>query len=133
MTPITSKPVFSSAATTSSGAGQHDGYDAAGVGAELTPGAATREQALAAFQTDGCGSSRSWGNGPGDRYGPHSHDEHKVVFCLRGSIVFHTDDGDVELGAGDRLDLLAGTSHSATVGPAGCDCVEAYRDRDRDR
>jgi hypothetical protein len=32
-----------------------------------------------------------------------------VLFCLAGSIVFHTDDGDIELTAGDRLDLEPGT------------------------
>jgi quercetin dioxygenase-like cupin family protein len=51
-----------------------------------------------------------------------------VLFCLAGSIVFHTDDGDIELTAGDRLDLEAGTSHSATVGRDGCECVEASQD-----
>ena len=101
--------------------------------AELTRGAATRDEALAAFRTEGCGAARSWGNGPGDRYGRHAHDEHKVLFCLHGSIVFHTDDGDAELTAGDRIDLPAGTDHSATVSPDGCDCVEAYRDRDPSR
>jgi uncharacterized cupin superfamily protein len=45
---------------------------------------------------------------------------------LEGSIVFHTDDGDVVLDAGDRLDLPAGTAHAATVGPDGCACVEAW-------
>ncbi len=48
-----------------------------------------------------------------------------MLFCLAGSIVFHTDEGDIELTAGDRLDLEPGTSHSATVGPEGCECVEA--------
>jgi len=50
-----------------------------------------------------------------------------VLFCLEGSIVFHTDDGDVELQAGDRLDLAAGTKHAATVGSNGCRCVEATK------
>jgi cupin superfamily acireductone dioxygenase involved in methionine salvage len=50
-----------------------------------------------------------------------------VLFCLSGSIVFHTREGDVELTAGDRLDLDSGTEHAATVGPAGCECVEASR------
>ena len=27
----------------------------------------------------------------------------------------------------DRLDLSAGTAHAATVGPDGCECVEAMR------
>jgi cupin superfamily acireductone dioxygenase involved in methionine salvage len=50
-----------------------------------------------------------------------------VLFCLAGSIVFHSDDGDVRLDAGDRLDLEPGTTHAATVGPEGCSCVEASR------
>ena len=100
--------------------------------AKLTSGSVTREQALATFQADGCGAPRSWGNGPGDRYGGHQHDEHKVLFCLRGSIVFHTEAGDHELTSGDRLDLPAGTAHAATVGPGGCECIEAYRERGRE-
>ncbi len=98
------------------------------MGADITQGSATREQALAAFRAGACGSPRSWGNGPGDRYARHQHDEHKVLFCLRGSIVFHTDAGDLRLTAGDRLDLPAGTAHAASVGPEGCECVEAYRE-----
>jgi quercetin dioxygenase-like cupin family protein len=50
-----------------------------------------------------------------------------VLFCLGGSITFHLDDGDVELGPGDRLDIEPGTEHAATVGPNGCSCVEASR------
>jgi quercetin dioxygenase-like cupin family protein len=50
-----------------------------------------------------------------------------VLVCLSGSIVFHTDEGDVELGPGDRLDLEPGTEHAATVGPRGVECVEASR------
>ena len=92
-----------------------------------TPGETTRADALAVFSAEGCSVPRSWGNGPGDRYARHSHDYHKVLFCLDGSIVFHTDDGDVELNAGDRLDLAPGTGHAATVGPDGCECIEAER------
>ena len=91
------------------------------------PGTATRADALAVFEAEGCSSPRSWQNGPGDRYGRHEHPFHKVLFCLSGSIVFHTDDGDVELTAGDRLDLEPETRHAATVGAAGCSCVEASR------
>ena len=69
----------------------------------------------------------TWGNGAGYRYGSHSHDYHKVLFCLSGSIVFHTDDGDVALEAGDRLDVEPGTVHAATVGPEGVRCMEAAR------
>jgi len=68
---------------------------------------------------------RSWGNGPGDRYGWHDHTYHKVLYCVEGSIVFHTPDGDLGLAPGDRLDLPPGIEHAATVGDRGCRCVEA--------
>jgi len=92
-----------------------------------TAGDTTRDDALAAFTAEGCSAPRTWGNGPGDRSGWHGHGYHKVLFCLSGSIVFHTTEGDVELTPGDRLDLDPGTQHAATVGPAGCSCVEASR------
>ena len=68
---------------------------------------------------------RWWSNGPGDRYASHSHPYHKVLYCARGSIVFHTGDGDIELHPGDRLDIDSATDHAATVGPEGVTCVEA--------
>ena len=95
--------------------------------AVLTRGSATRADALAAMRAEGCSDPRPWGNGPGDRYGAHEHGYHKVLYCLEGSITFHTDDGDLAMTAGDRLDLGAGTRHAATVGPDGCACVEASR------
>ena len=94
--------------------------------ASKTPGSVTRDEAPATFAREGCSEPRSWGNGPGDRFGRHEHRRAKVLFCLEGSIVFHTDEGDVALAAGDRLDLPAGTPHAATVGPSGCACVEAW-------
>lgn len=69
---------------------------------------------------------RAWGNGPRDTYGWHAHDYFKVLVCDRGSITFHTRDGDVTLAAGDRLDLEPGTEHAATVGADGCACAEAW-------
>ena len=96
-------------------------------GVGVRPGAATRSDAVAAFRAEGCSPPRDWTNGPGDRDGRHAHGFHEVLFCLEGSIVFHTDDGEVDLGAGDRLDLEPGTAHAATVGPEGCRCVEASR------
>jgi mannose-6-phosphate isomerase-like protein (cupin superfamily) len=86
-----------------------------------------RDEAVRAFTTEGCSAPRAWGNGPGDTYGRHAHDYHKVLFCLEGSITFHLTGGDVDLAAGDRLDLEPRTGHAATVGPAGCSCIEASR------
>lgn len=82
--------------------------------------------AAAAFAAEDLEPHR-WANTPGYRYGQHAHDYHKVLFCVDGSIVFHTDDGDLSLAPGDRLDLPPGTAHSATVGPKGVVCLEAAR------
>jgi quercetin dioxygenase-like cupin family protein len=93
--------------------------------ARVTRGTATRAEAVAAIAVGGASTPRAWSNGPGDRYGWHEHPYRKLLFCVGGSIVFHTDEGDLTLEAGDRLDLEPGTRHAATVGPAGCACIEA--------
>jgi hypothetical protein len=96
------------------------------VRASVTTGDATLNDARTTFEAEGCSAPRSWANGPNDAYGWHEHTQDKVLFCVEGSIVFHTDDGDVALTAGDRLDLPVGTRHAATVGSQGCACVEAW-------
>ena len=78
------------------------------------------------FRAEGM-TPQAWRNGPGDRYGWHRHDYHKVLFCVSGSIVFHTGEGDVDLQPGARLDVEPGTDHAATVGPHGVECIEASR------
>lgn len=70
---------------------------------------------------------RPWSNGPGDEYDWHAHEYHKVLYCVSGSIVFHTREGDLALEPGDRLDIEPGTEHAATVGSRGVQCVEAPR------
>ena len=67
----------------------------------------------------------AWGNAPGDRYGWHSHGYTKVLYCVEGSIVFHTPEGDFALAPGDRLEVDPGTEHAATVGGDGVLCLEA--------
>jgi D-lyxose ketol-isomerase len=54
-----------------------------------------------------------------------------VLYCVRGRIVFHTAGGDIELGPGDKMVLLAPhTAHAATVGAEGVRCIEAPRQPD---
>jgi mannose-6-phosphate isomerase-like protein (cupin superfamily) len=96
------------------------------MGASKTVGTAAAADAERAFIAEGCSTPRSWRNGPRDAYGWHDHPHAKVLFCLEGSIVFHTDDADIALSAGDGLDLPPGTRHAATVGPRGCACMEAW-------
>ena len=72
-------------------------------------------------------SPYAWSNGPGDRYGVHTHAYDKVLYCARGGITFVVEGRDVPMKVGDRLDLPAGTPHGAVVGPQGCTCLEAHR------
>lgn len=70
-----------------------------------------------------------WGNAPNDTYGWHTHDYHKVLYCVSGGITFHTAEGDFPLAPGDRLDVEPGTPHAATVGPEGVRCLESAHSR----
>jgi uncharacterized protein YjlB len=75
-------------------------------------------------------SPHSWSNGSGDRYMVHSHDTHKVLYCVEGGIWFTLpDEGDrtIELEPGDRLDLPAGVRHGAIASMDGVTCLEAHR------
>ncbi len=83
-----------------------------------------RERIEARYAAEGL-HPYSWGNGPGERYGWHTHGYTKVLYCVTGSIVFHTRDGDVALEPGDRLEVDPGTEHAATVGAGGVLCLEA--------
>lgn len=83
-----------------------------------------RERIEARYAAEGL-RPYSWGNGPGDTYGWHTHGHTKVLYCVTGSIVFHTREGDLALEPGDRLEVDPGTEHAATVGDGGVLCLEA--------
>jgi mannose-6-phosphate isomerase-like protein (cupin superfamily) len=87
----------------------------------------TADQLAARLTAEGLTAS-PWSNGRGDRYTAHEHDYDKVLVATAGSITFHLVEigRDVDLSAGERLDLPAGTSHAATVGPRGVTCLEAH-------
>jgi quercetin dioxygenase-like cupin family protein len=70
-----------------------------------------------------------WSNGPGDAYAAHTHSYNKVIYVVRGSIVFGLPEygEQISLEAGDRLDLPAHVVHDAVVGPKGVVCLEAHR------
>jgi quercetin dioxygenase-like cupin family protein len=86
----------------------------------------TENEIIARMRAEGL-TPHGWGNPPGDAYDWHEHDYEKVLYCVDGGIVFHTDFGDADLGPGDRLVLPAHTRHAATVGPDGVRCIEAPR------
>jgi quercetin dioxygenase-like cupin family protein len=66
-----------------------------------------------------------WSDGPGAVYAVHDHPYRKILYVARGSITF-TPAGrlPIQMQAGDRLDLLAGTPHGAIVGNEGVVCWE---------
>lgn len=70
-----------------------------------------------------------WSNAPGDIYAAHTHTYHKVIYVVRGSITFglpaHGE--QIQMEAGDRLDLPANVMHDASVGSQGVVCLEADR------
>jgi quercetin dioxygenase-like cupin family protein len=70
-----------------------------------------------------------WSNAPGDVYHAHSHPYHKVIYVVQGSITFGLPDLGEQaiLHPGDRLDLPAGVTHDAVVGPKGVVCLEGHR------
>ncbi len=70
-----------------------------------------------------------WSNAPGDRYGWHDHTYTKILYCLEGSIDFIVAPTEwIHLEAGDRMELPAGTSHSAVVGDRGVVCAEGKKE-----
>jgi quercetin dioxygenase-like cupin family protein len=73
--------------------------------------------------------AHAWSNGPGFRYPSHTHPFTKVLYCTEGSIDFfvESDRKTIHLEPGDRMELPAGTPHSAVVGPKGVACVEGKR------
>ena len=71
----------------------------------------------------------AWSNGPGDRYPAHAHGYDKVIAVASGSITFGvagSEPRSIVLDRGDRLELPAGTTHQALVGPSGVSCLEAH-------
>ncbi len=89
---------------------------------------ATLDELMSRLRAEATGCY-SWSNGPGDRYAAHAHGYEKVLYCVEGAITFVLEDrGErLELNAGDRMVLPAGTRHSAVVGPSGCTCIEGRR------
>lgn len=66
-----------------------------------------------------------WSNGPGAVYAVHEHPYRKILYVAQGSITFTPAGGlPIDMQAGDRMDLPAGTAHRAVVGPDGVVCWE---------
>ena len=73
-------------------------------------------------------SGSEWSDGPSETYPEHRHGYDKVIVAREGSITFHLRElgREIELRAGERLELPAQTLHGATVGPDGVVCHEGH-------
>jgi quercetin dioxygenase-like cupin family protein len=69
----------------------------------------------------------TWQNTPNHRYAVRSHNYHKVLYVMDGTVelTLPDDNQKVKLRAGDRIDLPAGVRHGVIVGRTGATCVEA--------
>lgn len=64
----------------------------------------------------------AWSAPPLTHFPPHSHDRAKRLFVRRGDISFNGE----WLHATDSIRIPAQLEHSADVGEAGVECVEAF-------
>jgi hypothetical protein len=71
----------------------------------------------------------TWSNGAGFWYPVHDHPYQKIIVVLKGSITFYLPEEmrEVVMKTGDRLELVPGTEHSATVGSDGVTCLEGQK------
>lgn len=60
-----------------------------------------------------------WRDDPGARYEAHAHERDESLWVLEGEMTFEADGRTLRLGPGDRLELPAGTVHTAVAGAAG--------------
>lgn len=67
----------------------------------------------------------SWSNGPGAVYPVHAHHYRKILYVFAGSITFTPEGSEpILMKPGDRIEIPAGTPHSALVGNEGVTCWE---------
>ena len=80
------------------------------------------------FAAENCPHPRRWSGQAAETYDWHAHGYHKLLFCTSGTITFQDREGhNYSLETGDRLDIDAGTEHSALAGPEGVECMESFK------
>lgn len=77
-----------------------------------------RAQLIAALDHEGFDVTE-WTDEAGATYGEHAHTHHEVRVVLAGSMTIVVDGVEHRLGPHERIDLEAGTLHSARVHESG--------------
>ena len=78
------------------------------------------------FQAEGY-RPYEWENQPNHRYAVRSHNFHKILYVLDGTVEIQVPDANqsVRLRAGDRIDIPPGVRYGCIVGGNGATCMEA--------
>jgi len=68
-----------------------------------------------------------WQNTANHRYAVRSHNYHKVLYVVDGTVEITLPDNNqrVKLRTGDRIEIPPSVRHGAIVGRSGAQCVEA--------
>jgi mannose-6-phosphate isomerase-like protein (cupin superfamily) len=61
-----------------------------------------------------------WEDGPNVEYPEHTHEKLTAHVIISGEMILKDNGGEKTLKSGQRLDIPAGTVHSAIMGPQGC-------------
>ena len=78
------------------------------------------ERFIRQLESEGYESVYEWQDKPEAIYEEHSHESKTSLYVTDGEVTFAVDGKEKKLKAGDRLDIPAGSLHSAVVGPKGC-------------
>jgi len=82
-------------------------------------GITDRDEVFKRLSQEGYGNLYVWRDAPGAVYDWHTHPFDEVRWVLDGEITIGTEDGEVTLRPGDRLNVPAGARHWARVGKRG--------------
>jgi len=76
-------------------------------------GITNKEKIIKKLESEGFDNIFVWCDNPGTFYDWHTHQYQEVRWVYKGEIIMGTEDGEVILTEGDRLDLPANTKHWA--------------------
>jgi mannose-6-phosphate isomerase-like protein (cupin superfamily) len=80
----------------------------------------TEQQWAQVLEADGFTRTYLWQDEPRAHYADHTHAEDSAHVILQGQMTIEMGGRSVTCRVGDRIDVPAGTVHSATMGPEGC-------------
>ncbi len=78
------------------------------------------EEIVKQLESEGYSNIFTWCDEAGSFYDWHTHPYQEVRWVYKGEILMGTEEGEVILRAGDRLDLPAGTRHWARTETGVC-------------